>query len=308
MSFIHLNILLFALKSLIIKIFKKYIGVSMRQRVKKSYPPGTFIPTPARVMAILQLCLAFTCLIWVLGYPFMGEHFEVKKKKLLYERVIGDREQFQKLPLSEQNEITRSYESLGKSETSFLGKVKESIEILLLRISKFELIWIVLGLVIPIALLKKVEGAGAVVWLFPIVALAFTWENLLQPVDLKSEKALYPSEKMIVELYINGPFSSNILEQREQLLLGWKNYVIQEWAKEKPAKNGEMFSKQFESGEFLFSVERLKRVKRSKENIFREQKSSFLLIAYVLWNFIFAVAVALSLRRQINQCLATNEK
>lgn len=267
------------------------------RKPKKEYPPGTFIPTPARVVAILQLCLAFTCLIWVIGYPFMGAHFEVKKKKLQYERVIGDKEQFQRLPLSDRNDILKGYEDLGNSETSFIGKVKESIEILLLKISKFELIWIILGLVIPIALLKKVDGAESVVWLFPIVALAFAWENLSQPINPKSEGALYPSEKTIIEKYLKVPFSSNILEQREQLLLGWQNYVIREWAGEEPSVNGEVFAQQFENGEFLFSVERLKRMESSKENIFRVQKSPFLLLLYVIWNFIFAIVVAFTVKK-----------
>lgn len=265
------------------------------RKPKKEYPPGTFIPTPARVMAILQLCLAFTCLIWVMGYPFMGEHFEVKKKKLLYERVMKD-ERFQNLPLDERNGILRGYEELGRKGGSFLGNVKESVEILLLRISKFELIWIILGLVIPIALLKKVEGARQAVWLFPIVALAFTWENASQPVNVKSEKSLYPTEKVIVEKYLDKPFSNQIFDQREQLLLGWHNYLIREWAKQVPAQDGTVNAKQVADGEFFFSVERLNRIEKVKTNVFREQLSPFLLLTYVVWNLLFAIVVAMSLK------------
>ena len=60
-----------------------------RKRTKKIYPPGTFIPTPARVCAIIQLCVAFTVLIWNMATPFAGELFNVKSKMILYHDVMG---------------------------------------------------------------------------------------------------------------------------------------------------------------------------------------------------------------------------
>ena len=78
-----------------------------RKRAKKSYPPGTFIPTPARVFAILQLCIAFSILLWNASLPFMGDLYEIKSKLLLYKHVI-DHPQFVRLSPLEQESIHTS--------------------------------------------------------------------------------------------------------------------------------------------------------------------------------------------------------
>lgn len=266
-----------------------------RERKTKQFPPGTFIPTPARVMAILQLCLAFTCVLWYLGYPFMGEHFEKKSKMIVYERVMNDELNFPMLKLQDQNTIARDYAKLT-SQDSFIKRMKEGIAIFLLRIPKLELAWIVLAMVIPLLLLKKVEGATAAMWLLPIAALTYSIDNLGNR-ELSQER-LYPSEKLIISNYVKEPFSSEILKQREQLLQGWKVYLVKEWAKEEPLANEDRFNTQVAKGEFAFYAHQLLKPEKSIDS-FNTKHSPLVLLIYVLWNVLFCAIVSWKISEEL---------
>ena len=61
----------------------------MSSRPRKSFPPGTFIPTSQRLMAIGQLCIALSLMLWYMTQPFMGEYFALRSRMLLYEYVMG---------------------------------------------------------------------------------------------------------------------------------------------------------------------------------------------------------------------------
>ena len=119
----------------------------MLSKKKKQFPPGTFIPTPARVAAIIQLCLAFSVILWCAGQPFMGELFAIKSKMILYQSVMGspdllkkgkddpklaarlerNAERFASLPLDQKQQLIRSYEQLhNKAEAPFLTKLWRS--------------------------------------------------------------------------------------------------------------------------------------------------------------------------------------
>ena len=60
--------------------------------LRKTFPPGTFIPTSQRLMAIGQLCLVFSLMLWYMIQPFMGEYFALRSRMLLYEYVMGTSE------------------------------------------------------------------------------------------------------------------------------------------------------------------------------------------------------------------------
>ena len=154
-----------------------------RKRVRKEFPPGTFISTPARVMAILQLCVAFTLIAWHAGEPFLGDLFNIKSKLVVYQFVLGikneaNAERFARLPAIQRQQIERNYNTLQKQyNLPFWDKLKRSFEIIFFGIPSFELAWILLSIIIPILLLKKVEGAVQAVWLLPLATLFFTIDN-----------------------------------------------------------------------------------------------------------------------------------
>ena len=276
-----------------------------RKKIKKEFPPGTFIETPVRVMAILQLCLVFTVILWNGSKPFMGEHFAVKSRLLVVENVMAEENQefFTILPEAEKEMILSNYRFLKqKMEAPFSDKLKRAVYDLAVRMPGFERLWIVLGIAIPILLLKKVEGARLAVWLLPAVTLFYCIDNYYYalPQKMPMEASLFPKEQQLVDRYLEKPLSANILEQREQLLLGWKRYLVTEWALEKP--QSEVFDKQVRKGEFAFNVAR---IALQQEEAFLQndglknkftKDSLFLLLLYVLWNFALA---GLACRRPI---------
>ena len=89
----------------------------MTRRRKKTFPPGTFIPTPQRLMAIAQLCIAFSLLLWYAMQPFMGEYFDLRSRMLLYEYAMGTS------PSSNRNRgMRQNYKSRPSALNNFLKK------------------------------------------------------------------------------------------------------------------------------------------------------------------------------------------
>lgn len=244
-----------------------------RRRPKKNFPPGTFLPTSARVVAILHLCIAFTMILWYASQPFMGHYFAVKSRLAIFESVFvhpdyAQIEDGQKLILQEK------YGRLASAlDTSFWRKCLQSIEVLCTQIPIYEQAWLLLSVILPIYLLKRREGSWQAAWLLPLLCLAFCLDNRLhgRAIGLTAEEKLFPSEQVIVEHYLKEPMSANILEQQDQLKRGWQNYLNQEW-----------------NGEFNFIVARAEKTEMPAQMVVTKRQSYFMLGLYLLWNIYFA--------------------
>jgi hypothetical protein len=285
--------------------------IMFRKRTKKAFPPGTFIPTPARVVVILQLCLAFTLLAWNAGLPFMGELFANKAKMFLYQDVRGianpekvdvesiqklqrNAHRFEKLSLQQREHLAQTYAGLQTpSDSTFLFKLKRSIHLLLVELPPFELAWLVFSVVISIMLLKKVEGATLAVWLLPLVVFAYGVDNRLngKGSGLTEEAKLFPTEETIVADYLKKPLSANVFEQREQLVRGWQLYLVEAWAKQTPSTDPKVFQEQMEAGEFAFNVARLEKMALDNHLStppLHKKEPLAILALYLIWNNFFA--------------------
>lgn len=225
-----------------------------------------------RPLAILKLCIAFTALSLLLSYPFMGELFAQKSKKLLLE-AVGKTPQ----------EITPS---------TFLEKVKMSGEILLIKIPLMKRLMLLFSIVIPILLLLRKEGAKEVAWLLPILSICCLLENQWHgfPSEKSAEYRLFPSEKYLIEKYLDEPLSNRLTIQKEQLTAAWKRFLAKEWA---PA--AENFEEQVRLGEYAFNAARLeaqaKQPARDLKQTFRRRESLTFLALAVFWNILFAYGV-----------------
>lgn len=262
-----------------------------RKRIKKSFPDGTFIPTPARVCAIIQLCLAFSVLLWNASEPFIGEIFNVKSRMLLYEDVMDSSERFKVLPEQKQEWLVQHYQSLQKQlQRSFWDKLKSVGELFFYRISPFELAWIILSIVISIMLLKRVDGASQAVWLLPILVACYAADTRLYTKEGQNsaEIRLFPSEKEIVENHLQSPLSDDIFEQQKQLIEGWKRYLIVKWAGQTPSEDKEVFDKQVEEGKFYFTLARIELRENEESSGTHSQSAIWQLILYFFWNVYFA--------------------
>lgn len=278
-----------------------------RKRTKKTYPPGTFIPTPARVFAIIQLCLAFTVILWNASQPFAGEFFALKSRLLLYEdamgvasasaeqkdRLLRNKERFQALPDSHQQQLKAEAAALQRAlGRSFWSKLADAADFFLFKIPLYERAWLILSVILPILLLKRVEGASLAVWLLPCVAACYAIDSTLYglPGAPSLEQRLFPSEQTLVETHIGGPLSDSLLEQQKQLASGWKHYLVLNWANTQPSSDPAVFEIQAEEGAFAFTLARLgAQSLEIPANRNPRQPLLFLLI-YFVWNTLFAYA------------------
>lgn len=266
----------------------------------KSYPAGTFIRTSFRTLAILQLCLSFTILSFYAGYPFMGELFEIKSEKILYETVMGKesletKKFFLSLSPQEREGIELGYKALNdKGERPLPLKLNDSLHILLMVIPPFEKAWIFFSVVISILLLLKIEGARPAAWLLPLIVLALGIDSFNASSSNKHsfEKALFPTEDYLIRNYLRSPLSSNISSQREELLYAYRLYLIKEWAHDSAPNETSQFLKKAREGEFFFNVARLN-AKRADfaQGVAKGISAPIpipILVLYFSWNFFFA--------------------
>ncbi len=284
-----------------------------RKRIRKFFPPDTFIPWPARVMAILQLCLIFTILLWNASQPFMGDLFVHKSKLLVFEEVMGvnnenNRLKFAQLPSEERLQIVTDYESLKRDiGQSFLNKATHACVRVFLHIPPLELAWILFSLLISLLLLLRVEGSMQAVWLLPLLALTYGIDNRIngRAPHPTQETRLFPSESLLIENYLKHPLSKNIPEQMKELKQAWELFLIERWAKEQPSNNPHQFTQQVDRGHFAFNAARLNKMrgdrlisKKEHASLVQRLESNLMLSVYFLWNLAYAIVVMATMKKQ----------
>jgi len=259
----------------------------------------SFTHKSLRVIVIIQLCLIFTAVAYYAGYPFMGELYEIKSQKLLYESIIGRADPynaslFKSLPESEQNRMIEGYERLKQwSQQSFSTKLQRSFHILL-HIPPFEKAWIFFSTAISLLILFRVDGASTAAWLLPLIVIFFALDHAQNSINNfdRKEAAFFPTETKLIREHLKKPLSRNIFVQKKQLLQAWKRHLVQQWAQEIPSHNLETFEKQLQKGNFYFNVAKLKAVNSAKKNsdmtTIKKSLSSATCLLYLLWNLFFA--------------------
>ena len=288
--------------------FNTFHSISMATRRKKTFPAGTFIPTPQRMIAIIQLCLALSLLLWHFAQPFMGEYFNLRSRMLLYEYVMGTSQalknhksdthhserqmrRFQRLPVQQQEFLKQKYQQLNDyANRPILKKFQDGIQHLIRDIPPFELAWIFFSIAISILLLLKKEGARHAVWLIPAIALAYGVDNQLtgKEREFSPDFNLFPSEQKIIQHHLKEPLAKGTFQQKKQLEEGWKNYLLENWLSGHPP-----LEKAFahEDAEFNFTLARLQALAPQPitewVNRFHEKSSLPPLILYFVWNLIF---------------------
>jgi len=289
-----------------------------KKHIKKDPLSETFIPTPARILVIIQLCLAFSLLLWQASLPFMGDLYRVRSQMLLYQDVMGiipshqeatsnqlehaerNAQHFKKLPRSLKTSILQGYEQLEKQlNYTFSQKMIRLTHIFSYETSIFELAWIFFSILISILLLKRMEGANQAIWILPLLAFFYLFENQLNEDSLKKPLNFFPTEEEIVRNYIQKPLSSKISEQRTELLHGWHLYLIKNWTNENPSDDPKLFHLQAEEGEYQFNVMRLTKKEINHDETYSPKVSFFLLSLYVAWNLFFAWFVRTCLKSSI---------
>lgn len=282
----------------------------MSSRPRKTFPPGTFIPTPQRMMAICQLCIAFSLMAWYLFQPFMGEYFTIRSRMLLYEYVMGTSDilkkggqeeklkrlsdRFNELPEAQKIFVLNDYHLLQDyAQRPAHQKVMDGVRSFILDIPPFEQAWIFFSITIAILILLKTEGARSAAWLLPLIVLAYALDNqwtgtTASPPDLQ----LFPTEKKLIQEYIQEPLSQSLFSQQKQLQKGWQMYLIDRWSSNQEANE----EQKIEEGEYQFTLARLQLLHNQPYsqwlNTFHEKQSYLLLFLFFTWNTLFAYIVS----------------
>lgn len=282
----------------------------MSSKIRKIFPPGTFIPTPQRLMAICQLCIGFSLVLWLLFQPFIGEYFTLRSRMLLYEYVMGTSdllrkagqeeklqrlsEQFNHLPESQKSLVLSDYRLLQEyTRRPALQKLIDGIQSFILDIPPFEQAWIFFSITIAILILLKTEGAKSAVWLLPVIVFAYAVDNQLTGKTASSpDLHLFPTEEKIIQDYLKEPLSDSFLSQQKQLERGWQNYLIDRWSFTQEANE----EQKIEEGEYQFTLARLKLLHNEPYsewlNTFHKKQNLLLLFLFLAWNTLFAYIVS----------------
>jgi len=267
----------------------------------------------SKAITIVQLCLGFGALLWILCYPFMGALYFYKSQMLLHEHVMGkdgvlgtlskekqaamgpklanNALRFQALFEEEKKPILARYYKLQKLIAEPISTKLKNLS----QLPPLELTWIILAITLPILLLLKKEGAKKAAWLLPIVTAFYALDNSANGLTFPSDQTLFPEERALLK----EPLASSLTGQRVQLEKAWQTYLIEKWAEEKPSSNPLTFQGQAEKGEFAFNLARLKIKKPlSYSAHFREKQQSGVLALFLAWNLFFACSMQLRDRKK----------
>lgn len=251
-----------------------------------------------RVLAIVQLCLAFSLMLWVLAEPFTGEYFATRSSLLLFQTATGKgdkfvaadklqrhAERFAQLSPERQETLLKGYRDLEKqTQRSFASKAQDSAKALLLDLPPFAQAWLVFSVAIAILLLLSVEGAAKAAWLLPIITLCYVVDDRMHYVapPPSADERILPNEE-----YLTQHYGSNLLQS-------WQRYLVVEWAGEEPREDAQTFALQVEAGEHALTVARIEawlNQPHTKKEPSNSQIPFPLLALYLLWNFTFALLI-----------------
>lgn len=246
----------------------------------------------ARIYCILQLCLAFTAICWNGGYPFLGHLHEIRSQALLYKYVLDN----DSLSTSEREKVEADYEALTtRYEEGYLDKMKSGVRILFLELSPLMRLWLLFAVIIPILVLLQKPGARQAVWLLPLLAGTYAFDNwnYAPMARVRADVALFPSEATLVDDYLGTPLSGSVAEQRHQLTYAWQRYLASVWAQQTPADDLGLLTTQAAAGELRFTLARLDALAyQPAMPQWRYRHTPLFLALFVLWNTLFAWCTA----------------
>lgn len=258
----------------------------------RTFPPGTFVPTPLRVVAIIHLCIAFSALLFDMGYPFMGQLFENKRLNGIYENVLNESTLFQALPYQKQAEIVEGHQALAEQmHTPFMTKFRQAVSIILLELPPFQKAWIFFSILIPLLILLKIDGAHRAAWILPLITFIYAFNQVsLYPYNKELfESRLFPSEQTLLDDYLHEPLASNIINQKDQLLKGWQLFIVRNWTHETPSTDNHEFKTQFTKGLHAFNLARIHAINMDASfPPYLRKKGSFVMMGFFIWNCFFA--------------------
>lgn len=287
---------------------------------KKQIDPRVFIPKATRIVVIIQLCLVFSLASWVAIQPQMQRYFHRQSLIGLYKTVMGEedllvkarpeqapalaeklqrnRERYETLPEAQRYQLEAGRTQIQQSTAdSWATSVRRMWVLLARELNPFAQGWLFFSTLVCILLLCRIEGAQLAAWILPLMVILYGVDKHYhhQPSVPPADAQLYPTEQVILRDYLKEPLSDDILEQRDQLLKGWRLYLVRHWADETPSASEPEFERQIERGEFAFNLARIDAFQSdSADRSVQKLKGPvhpLLLLLYLIWNLFFAYFV-----------------
>ncbi len=268
--------------------------------------PAAYPTFRMKLLAILQLCIVLSYMLWIFGWPFLGEVFTHRSRELIFQTTMGRGElavkylsetqretnqaRFSTLPVKQQQLIQKASQIQAQDlSRPFLIKIFSGIKGIL-ELPPLFIAWLVFGLLLPIWVLKAKSWIRSAVWLLPFITLLYAIDNrqfgrtLIDP-----ETSLYPAEETLIAKYGNGKLSPGIVEQHTELKEAWDRYLVAEWTK----NTAEMQEDKLQAANYYFQAARAERIANapipSLQEKFSAKHSIWLLGAFLFWNLLFAV-------------------
>lgn len=234
----------------------------------------------------------------------MGEYFSIRSRLLIYEYAMGTssfasfnkqtgdlyKKWFSDLSEGKKTQITQAYQELDKQiKRPPLTKMQDAVLNVASQVPLFEIGWLLMGMVIPIMLLRQIESAKQAVWLLPLLTFCFGIDNQYggKPSYIPPDYALFPEEKELQIAYTEKPIKGNPDKQKEALEKGWQNYLIANWAGHSASTDHKE-----ERANFNFTIERLLLLSQEGKadwlSAFNQKKHPAALLSYLCWNLFFA--------------------
>lgn len=249
----------------------------------------------SQILIIFHLCFVFSIICWMVADPFFGEMYLYRKRALLYQQAMGSEEliarvapkdqqtlhqnqtQFAALHPSQKMEIQTAYGALqDHMNRPFFTKISESLDLLFFSSPAILRAWITLSLILCFLLLFHVSFSKQALWIIPILATLFAFDNFsyAPTLPIEPDSALFPTENELIK----SPLSPDIGKQQKELQSAWEHYLFERWGNE--------------DGPYQFLLARLHALKErfppSSLERYRAKQNPFFLLIFVGWNLVFA--------------------
>lgn len=125
-----------------------------------------------RIYLILHLCVAFTLIIVLVGFPYLDQQLEINRQKKLIQHVQQNGDFYGALPSSMQQKITERYGALLDAQNQW-GKGIDGVLGALFKGFIFYRGWLFFSVLVPIMVLLGKKGAREALVLLPLLAVFY---------------------------------------------------------------------------------------------------------------------------------------
>lgn len=259
-----------------------------------------------RVLIILHLCLAFSILLYLIGFPFLGAHFSLRSDLLVVESALGKSTLLQKIDpakadlslqslsykrdyLKELNEIDRKslldaealiHEQMGYSAGERLGTLQRFFASIPLSLWA----WIFLSVFFSVKMLKELPLPPLRIWILPLLAFIYCIENYERGRLSPLESLIPPEPTLALKVEGRNDHESWLQNEQSKVKEAWSRFLLSQYGKSEdhPAAKREALA------EMRFQMAWIKKMNPNRFILLQERHALLTLLLFLFWNLYFA--------------------